>query len=161
MASAATSSESTTTDVIAPPNAVARAVSCSESIGAHNSAIVPMIPLISPRSRAPRIAAAPPAIPFEFDLFSNSARADRNCRSVSVIFFSTAADSSRRRDSERSASSISFVRDERSTVLPAEASLNSASFSSSSRRDSSAASWAFARFASTSSACAAVRSTSD
>ena len=107
IASAATSSESTTTEVIAPPNAVASAVSCSESIGAHNSAMVPMMPLISPRSRAPRMAAAPPAMPLELDLFSNSARAERSCRSVSVIFFSTAADSSRRRDSARSASRIS------------------------------------------------------
>ena len=120
-----------------------------------------MIPLISPRSRAPRTAAAPPAIPLELDLFSSSARAERSFRSVSVIFRSTAPASSRSRLSERSASRMFFVSEERSTFFPPVKDLNSASFSSSSSRDSSAASCALARFASTSSAWAAVRSTSD
>ena len=78
MASAATWSESTTTEVIAPPNAVARAVSCSALIGPHSSAMVPITPRNSPRSRAPSTAAAPPAIPLEFDFDSSSALAERS-----------------------------------------------------------------------------------
>ena len=40
--------------------------------------MVPITPRNSPRSRAPSTAAAPPAIPLEFDLDSSSALAERS-----------------------------------------------------------------------------------
>ena len=73
MALAATSSLSTTIEVMPPPIAVAKALSCAESIGAHNSAIDPIMPLNSPLSRAEITAAAPPAMPLAPDVFSISA----------------------------------------------------------------------------------------
>ena len=89
MALAAISSLSTTIDVIPPPIAVASALSCDESIGAHNSAMVPIIPVNSPLSRAEITAAAPPAIPLAPEEFSISARnlslersASRSLRSI-------------------------------------------------------------------------------
>ena len=77
-----------------PPTAVAKASACAESLGAHSSLMVPIIPFSSPRSLAAITAAAPGAMPLLPDLLSNSVRADESLRSASCSLLSTAEDSS-------------------------------------------------------------------
>ena len=114
MALAATSSVSTTTDIMPPPMAVDKAVEWASSFGAHSSAMVPKMPSNSPESRAPSTAAAPPVKPDEPEFDSMAARARANWRSTSLKRVSTALASSTKVDSFRWAAVRSRARLSRS-----------------------------------------------